>query len=102
MNSSPEAMAIYAACGAAGGLARLLISGKGILILPCVSHGQDGRMQLDIGCLAPLVIGCVAGILSPSVLHINGIVSVISGYVGSDFIENAAEQLFTRKKQPPL
>jgi len=81
----------YAFMGAAGGLVRAVVTGKGVIALPRVEEVQ-GSKHLNLGFLAPLIIGAVAGYLAPSALGINGVVAALAGYTGTDFIENLIER----------
>lgn len=83
---------IYALCGAAGGIVRTLITGKGIVILPRIIRLEGASPHLDLGCLAPAIIGAFAGVIAPAALGINGIVSACAGYAGADFVENLIER----------
>lgn len=83
---------ISAVAGAVGGLTRLLISGKGRIPLPRVYDLPGHSRHLNLGFLLPVVLGMIAGALVNKALHIDGMVSFMAGYAGSDFIENAIER----------
>ena len=83
---------VYAFMGAVGGLARVVVTGKGIIAIPRVVRIADGSPHLNLGILAPLFIGAVAGYLSQETLRVDGVVSAIAGYSGSDFLENLIER----------
>ena len=89
----------WAIAGGLGGLARTLVSGKGIILLPGVKNSPEGR-RLDLGFIAPMAIGMLAGYLAPSVLGTDGIVAAMAGYSGADAIENFMER-FLKKDKPP-
>lgn len=83
---------IYALLGAFGGFIRCLITGKGIIALPKIKE-QQGSKYINLGIVAPLLIGAFAGWLAPAHLGVNGVVAAIAGYAGSDVIENIAERI---------
>ena len=87
-----DMIAIYMLAGAFGGLLRTLVTGKGIVALPRLEHVDGGSLHLNLGFLAPMTIGAGAGLLAPWSLGINGVFSILSGYVGPDFIENLIER----------
>jgi hypothetical protein len=82
----------YALMGAAGGLIRTVITGKGIIPLPRVEEKVGGSRHLNLGFLAPMAIGALAGYLAPAALGVDSVVSAIAGYAGSDFLENLIER----------
>ena len=84
--------ALYAFMGAVGGLARVVVTGKGIIAIPRIERPADGSPHLNLGILAPLFIGAVAGYLSQASLGVDGVVSALAGYAGSDGIENLIER----------
>jgi len=82
---------IFAIAGAFGGFVRTIITGKGIIMLP----GKDvkkGHTFINLGFLAPVVIGIGAGIIAPYSLGVDAVISFLAGYSGSDIIENAVER----------
>lgn len=83
---------IYALVGAAGGFVRVLISGKGIIALPKICE-QNGAKYVNLGILAPIVIGAFAGWLASAQLGASIALAALAGYAGSDFIENLAERV---------
>ena len=89
----------WAFAGAMGGFIRTLVSGKGFIVLPAVKDGPEGK-RLDLGFIAPMCIGALAGYLGPTSLGTDGMVAAISGYVGTDMLENLAER-FLKKNKPP-
>mgnify|MGYP001576969767 CR=1 FL=1 len=90
-------IAVYLASGLLGGLARAMVTGKGIIALPALQKVEGGSVHLNLGVLAPMFLGAIAGLVAPWALGINGIVSVLSGYSGSDFLENLVERVVTKK-----
>lgn len=87
---------ISALAGGLGGLTRLLVSGKGILPLPRIEQVSGGSPHLNLGFLAPIIIGAIAGALTNQALHVDGIVAFISGWAGADGVENAIERLLKK------
>lgn len=94
-----EHLLVYIVAGAFGGLVRLLVTGKGILVLPTVQVVPGGSPHLNLGFLAPMIIGAAAGLVSPYTLGVNGVFSILSGYVGADGIENLIERYLERKSK---
>ena len=87
---------IYLLGGGFGGFTRSVVTGKGFITLPQVVHVNGGSPHLNLGFLAPIVVGALAGLIAPYTIGINGIVSVISGYAGTDMVENLIERWITR------
>ena len=83
---------IYALTGAAGGFIRAVITGKGVIPLPRVERAPGGSPHLNLGFLAPMAIGALAGYLAPAALGVDSVVSAMAGYAGSDFLENLIER----------
>lgn len=83
---------VYALMGAAGGFVRTVITGKGIIPLPRIEHPTEGSPHLNLGFLAPMAIGALAGYLAPAALGVDSVVSAMAGYAGSDFLENLIER----------
>ena len=83
---------VYAFMGAVGGLARVVVTGKGIIAIPQVEHIPNGSPHLNLGALAPLFIGALAGYISQASRGVDGVVSALAGYAGSDGIENIIER----------
>jgi len=81
---------IFAVVGMVGGLVRAVITGKGLIALPRVEE-KDGHRFVNLGVIAPMIIGAFAGWLAPHSLGVNSIMAGLAGYVGADFIENLAE-----------
>jgi len=89
---------IYIIIGAIAGLVRALISGKGLIPLPRMVS-KKGHKFVNLGFLAPMVLGAVAGWLAPATLGINGVVACMAAYSGAAFIENLVERA---KRLPEL
>lgn len=83
---------IFCLVGAAGAFIRLLLGGKGLLLLPRVETMPNGSRHLNLGFISGLFIGAAAGWLAPSSLGMDSIVAFIAGYGGSDIIENLIER----------
>ena len=83
---------LYALTGAGGGLIRTVVTGKGIIVLPRVHEKPGGSRHLNLGFLAPMAIGALAGYLAPTALGVDGIVAAMAGYAGTDFLENLVER----------
>ena len=83
---------VYALLGAFGAFIRCLITGKGIIALPKIKE-QQGSKYINLGIVAPLLIGAFAGWLAPAHLGVNSVVAAIAGYAGTDFIENIVERI---------
>jgi len=81
----------FALAGAAGGFIRAIITGKGLIAVPKVQVVRGSR-HLNLGIIAPILIGAFAGWLAPATLGVNSVVAAIAGYSGSDFIENIIER----------
>jgi len=80
----------FALAGGFGGVVRMLVTGKGLLLLPKVEV-KEGHRFVNLGFLAPVVIGLAAGLVAPYALGVNTVMALLAGYVGADFIENLAE-----------
>jgi len=87
---------IFATAGLFGGLVRAVIKGKGLIALPRIETKNEHR-YLNLGVIAPMIIGAFAGLLAPYSLGVDAVVAALSGYTGVDFIENAVERV---KKLP--
>ena len=83
---------IAAAAGGAGGFVRTLVTGKGTILLPEVKRVEGASIHLNLGILAPIFIGALAGIIAPFALGVDGVIAALAGYTGSDFIENIVER----------
>lgn len=92
-----EGLAVFLAAGAFGGLLRALVTGKGMIALPQLVSVEGGSDHLNLGFFAPMIIGAGAGLLGPWAFEINGVFSVLSGYAGTDLIENLIERRLTGK-----
>jgi len=90
----------YALAGAFGGFVRAIITGKGLILLPHIVV-QDGQKYLNLGILAPLLIGAFAGWIAPAKLGIDSVVGALAGYTGADLIENLSERILKLPKRIP-
>lgn len=90
----------YALAGAFGGFIRAIITGKGVILLPHIVV-QDGQKYLNLGILAPLLIGAFAGWIAPTKLGVDSVVGALAGYSGADLIENLVERAFRLPKKIP-
>lgn len=90
---------IWILAGAAGGVIRTIVTGKGIVPLPFVKTVAEGSRHLNLGILAPMFIGALAGYLTSNSLGVDGAVAAIAGYAGSDFLENLVERNFPKPKK---
>jgi len=90
----------YALAGAFGGFVRAIITGKGLILLPHIDV-QDGQKYLNLGILAPLLIGAFAGWIAPTKLGIDSVVGALAGYAGADFLENIVERVMRLPKKIP-
>jgi len=82
---------IYAIAGFFAGIVRAIVTGKGRILLPKKERYNEHEF-LNLGFLAPAIIGALAGLLAPYTLKVNTIVAAMAGYVGADFIENVIER----------
>jgi len=82
---------LFAALGGIAGFIRLLLTNKGLIPLPRIVE-QRGSRFVNLGFLAPVLIGLVAGALAPYALHQDSFIAFVSGYFGSDVIENLVER----------
>jgi len=89
---------LFAVLGGVGGLIRAIITGKGLIMLPKVEEKNRHRF-LNLGVLAPIIIGAFAGWLAPHSLGVDSVIAGLAGYVGADFIENLVETKIRAK--PP-
>lgn len=77
--------------GSLGALVRILMAGKGVILLP--KYEQKGsRYILNLGFLAPALIGACCGWLVPHSIGADGFLSFLSGYSGGHFIEHLIER----------
>ena len=90
---------LCALVGGAGGFIRVIISGKGIICLPKVCQ-QGPAKYVNLGILAPVIIGAFAGWLASAQLEASIALAALAGYAGSDFIENLAERVARLPKKP--
>ena len=90
---------IWIVAGLIGGLIRTIVTGKGIIALPSVKTVPDGSRHLNLGFVAPMAIGALAGYLTSNSLGVDGAVAAIAGYAGSDLLENVVERTFPKKKK---
>ena len=90
---------IWLVAGAIGGLFRAIIGGKGILLLPRIHTVVGGSRHLNLGVVAPILIGAAAGFIAPYSLKVDGIVAFMAGYMGSDVLENLVERTFHKPKK---
>lgn len=88
----PLHVLLFMGAGALGGLVRAVITGKGLVVLPRVVEIDGSSPHLNLGVLAPILVGALAGLLAPASLGVNGIISAMAGYAGTDFIENMVER----------
>jgi len=82
---------VFALAGAFGAFVRCLVTGKGLIMLPKKELLNENEF-INLGFLAPTIIGVAAGIIAPHSLGVDAVISVLAGYVGHDFIENAIER----------
>jgi len=81
----------YALAGFFAGIVRAVVTGKGRILLPKKERYNEHEF-LNLGFLAPAIIGALAGFLAPHGLGVNTVVAAMAGYVGADFIENVIER----------
>lgn len=91
-----EVVIVCAIVGGLGGISRALITGKGVIALPKRYDIPGCSPHLNLGVIAPIILGAFAGILARQSLGVNGIISAIAGYAGADFIENVLERTFKK------
>ena len=91
---------MFAVAGLIGGLIRAIITGKGLIMLPKVEEKNEHHF-VNLGVLAPMLIGAFAGWLAPYSLGVDAVVSGLAGYVGADFIENLVETKMRGLFRPP-
>jgi len=84
-------VAIFALGGAFGAFVRCLVTGKGLIMLPKKELLNEHEF-INLGFLAPIIIGILAGLIAPHSLGVDAVISVLAGYVGHDFIENVIER----------
>ena len=89
---------IWLVAGAIGGLIRAIITGKGIVLLPRIHVITGGSRHLNLGIVAPILIGAAAGFLTSNSLGVDGVVAFIAGYAGSDMLENLVERNMHKPK----
>ena len=89
---------IWLIAGAIGGLIRAIITGKGVLLLPRIHTVAGGSTHLNLGIVAPILIGAVTGYIAPYSLKVDGVVAFMAGYMGSDILENLIERTFHKLK----
>jgi len=89
-------MLLFAFVGLCFGVVRAIITGKGLIALPRIETKNEHKF-LNLGVVAPMIIGAAAGWLAPYSLGVDAAVAAMAGYTGVDFIENAIERL---KKLP--
>jgi len=82
---------LFAALGGLAGFIRLVLTNKGMIPLPKIVE-QKGSRYVNLGFITPIVIGLVAGGLAPHALGANSFIAFVSGYFGSDVIENLVER----------
>jgi len=83
--------ALFALSGFIAGLIRAIITGKGKILLPKKERYNEHEF-LNLGFLAPALIGAFAGFLAPYSLGVDAVVAAMAGYAGTDFIENVIER----------
>lgn len=93
---SLEQIVVFMAAGLFGGFVRALVTGKGMIMLPKIEHVDGGSPHLNLGFLAPMIIGAGAGLLGPYAFGVNGVLSFLSGYAGTDLLENVVERTFKK------
>jgi len=89
---------LYVIAGAVAGIVRLIITKKGVIPLPKIVE-QQGSKYLNLGFIAPLIIGGFAGWIAPKVLEVNTVIAAIAGWAGADFLENLIERLLKLPKR---
>jgi len=82
---------LFALAGFFAGIVREIVTGKGRILLPKKERYNEHEF-LNLGFLAPAIIGALAGYLAPYSLGVNTVVAAMAGYVGADFIENIIER----------
>jgi len=82
---------LFALAGFFAGIVRAIVTGKGRILLPKKERYNEHEF-LNLGFLAPAIIGALAGLFAPYSLGVNTIVAAMAGYVGADFIENVIER----------
>ena len=85
------------AFAAFGGIIRLLLTGKGLVLLPRLEKKNEHRF-LNIRFLAPIIIGILVGITAPELVGRGVTMAFIGGYLGSDVIGNFVESVIGRRK----
>ena len=86
----------FALIGGFAGFVRSVITGKGLIALPKVETKGTHKF-LNLGFIAPIIIGCFAGWLAPYHLGVDSAVAGLAGYCGSDIIENLIESVLGKK-----
>jgi len=84
-------MALFAAVGLLFGFVRAIVTGKGLIALPRIETKNEHKF-LNLGVIAPMIIGAAAGWLAPYSLGVDMVVAALAGYTGADFIENLIER----------
>ena len=87
---------IYAAIGGIAGFIRSIITGKGLIALPKLETKGTHKF-LNLGFIAPIIIGCFAGWVAPYRLGVDSAVAGLAGYCGADIIENLVESALGKK-----
>ena len=91
------AVLISILAGVGGGVVRAIITGKGIITLPSIHKVAGGSSHLNLGIIAPMAIGALAGYVAPYSLGVDGVVAALAGYAGTDLIENMVERTLHRR-----
>jgi len=86
----------YALIGGIAGLVRTVLSGKGLVALPKMET-KGSHKFLNLGFIAPIIIGCFAGWIVPYRLGVDCAVAALAGYSGADVIENLIETTLGNK-----
>jgi len=88
---------LFALSGFFAGIVRAIVTGKGRILLPSREKFNEHE-YLNLGFLAPAIIGALAGFIAPYSLGVDLVVSALAGYVGVDFIENVIERVLKLPK----